>query len=322
MNRIKYLSRWLFRKTKRSKFIIEGWNSKVLHLLSILIPFLLLVSFGIIVFEFGYKSFWSNHPKINFWLTITIACSALLLSTRILMELFIYKKKWVRIFNISGVVFLFFLSFLIIPIKASLNSTSSNLFLFNKIVIYGGVALAFITEISNFLQFIYSRKMNSGILFVGSFAFLILMGSFLLKLPNATYQGISSLDALFTSASAVCVTGLIVVDTATHFTSIGKLIILLLIQLGGLGIMTFAGLLAYAVAGQTSLKTQLAFKDMMSSSRINNVIYFVYQVVIVTFLFELIGAVFIYLSVDDNLFDRHLDKIFFSANRSAELASG
>lgn len=316
MKRIKYLSKWLFRKTKRSRFIVEGWNRKILHILSFIIPFLLLLSFGIVVYEFGFKPFWNNHPKINFWLTLTLAGTAILLSVRILLELFTFKKKWVRIFNITGVLFLFLLSIYIIPVKASLDNTSSNLFLFQKLVIYGGVALAFITEISNFLQFIYSKNINPGILFVGSFAFLILMGAFLLKLPNATYQGISALDALFTSASAVCVTGLIVVDTATHFTPLGQIIILLLIQLGGLGIMTYAGLLAYAIAGHTSFKTQLAFKDMINSRHVNNVMHFVYQVVIVTFVFELIGAVFIYFSLDDKLFDRHLDKIFFSVFHS------
>ncbi len=159
---------------------------------------------------------------------------------------------------------------------------------------------------------IYSKVINPGLLFVGSFAFLILLGGFLLKLPNATYNGISGIDALFTSTSAVCVTGLIVVDTSTHFTSFGHLIILLLIQTGGLGIMTFAGLLAYAVAGHTSFKTQLAFKDMMSSRQVNNIMHFVYQVIFVTILFEVAGAAFIFFSLEDSLFSRHLDKIFFS----------
>lgn len=117
---------------------------------------------------------------------------------------------------------------------------------------------------------------------------------------------------MFTSTSAVCVTGLTVVDTSSHFTPFGHLIILLLIQFGGLGIMTFAGLLAYAVAGHTSFKTQLAFKDMMSSGQINNIMHFVYQVVFVTILFELAGAACIYFSLADSLFTRNLDKIFFS----------
>jgi potassium uptake TrkH family protein len=131
-------------------------------------------------------------------------------------------------------------------------------------------------------------------------------------LPIATYHGISETNAVFTATSAVCVTGLIVVDTATYFTPFGKFIILSLIQLGGLGIMTLAGILAYAVAGQTSFRTQLAFKDMMSSSQINNIMHFVYRVIFVTLLSEILGAIAIYLSVEDNLFENNLDKIFFA----------
>ncbi|MBA2562652.1 MAG: ATPase [Chitinophagaceae bacterium] len=312
MNRIKLLAKWGFRKTKKSKFILEGWNNKILHFLSLIVPALLLICFGIVVYEFGFMPFRSNNNKITFWLKLLLNIVSILLAIRIVLEIFITKKKWVRVFNISGWLFIIFLTLYVIPEKSSLQNTSANYFLFYKLILYAGVVLAFITEISNFLQFIYSKVINPGLLFVGSFAFLILLGGFLLKLPNATYNGISGIDALFTSTSAVCVTGLIVVDTSTHFTPFGHLIILLLIQTGGLGIMTFAGLLAYAVAGHTSFKTQLAFKDMMSSRQVNNIMHFVYQVIFVTILFEVAGAAFIFFSLDDSLFSRHLDKIFFS----------
>ncbi len=91
----------------------------------------------------------------------------------------------------------------------------------------------------------------------GSFLFMIFTGSLLLKLPFATEGGISYIDALFTSTSAVCVTGLIVVDTATAFTGFGKGVILLLIQLGGLGIMTFAALVIWLVRQKISLSDRL-----------------------------------------------------------------
>jgi trk system potassium uptake protein TrkH len=312
MNRIKVFAKWGFIRGKRSRFITEGWNSKILQQLSFIVPSLLFICFGIIVYEFGFKDFWSNHNKVSFWLRLILHVVSALLLARIILELFTRKKFWVRIFNVAGLAFILLLTLYIIPEKTSLQNTTTNYFLLYKLLIYAGVVLAFITELSTFLQFIYSKVLNAGLLFVGSFAFLILLGGFLLKLPNATYHGISALDALFTSASAVCVTGLIVVDTASHFTPFGQLIILLLIQFGGLGIMTFAGLLAYAVAGQTSFKTQLAFKDIMSSRQVNNIMHFVYQVVIVTILFEVAGSVFIYFSLDDALFERHLDKIFFS----------
>ena len=75
------------------------------------------------------------------------------------------------------------------------------------------------------------------------FASIILVGSIILSLPRMTVSGdISYIDALFTSTSAICVTGLIVQDTASYFTDLGKIIILLFIQIGGLGIMTIGSI--------------------------------------------------------------------------------
>jgi Trk-type K+ transport system membrane component len=76
--------------------------------------------------------------------------------------------------------------------------------------------------------------------------------------------------------------------------------------------MTFAGMFAYAVTGASSLKSRLAFRDVLSGKEMSNIMSFVYRVVGVTFLFESIGAVSIYFSVPDELFPRPLDKIFFA----------
>jgi Trk-type K+ transport system membrane component len=131
-------------------------------------------------------------------------------------------------------------------------------------------------------------------------------------LPNSTTHGIHPVDAFFTSASAVCVTGLLVVDTASAFTLTGKVIILLLIQIGGLGIMTFAGLISFLVTGSVSFQNQLALRDMLSSNRMSNVISFISKVVLVTFTFEAIGAFMIYSTVPYGTFKTEGQTIFFS----------
>ena len=95
-------------------------------------------------------------------------------------------------------------------------------------------------------QLNYKRSViNPAQLFIFSYVGIILIGTLLLMLPNATYNGIHFVDALFTSTSAVCVTGLIVVDTSSFFTPFGQSIIMLLIQAGGLGILTFASYFSY-----------------------------------------------------------------------------
>lgn len=90
-------------------------------------------------------------------------------------------------------------------------------------------------------------------------------------LPKATYDGISFIDALFTSTSAVCVTGLIVVDTGSYFTEFWQIIILVLIQIGGLGILTFASYFSYFFKGVSTFENQLALSDITSSKKIGDV---------------------------------------------------
>jgi Trk-type K+ transport system membrane component len=140
-----------------------------------------------------------------------------------------------------------------------------------KIILFFGIAVLFAIEVSEVMRFIYRRGANPALLFVGSFGALIITGGFLLMLPNATMGGIHPLDAFFTSVSAVCVTGLTVVDTATTFTMTGKVIILMLIQAGGIGIVTFAGLISFLVTGSVSLQNQLALRDMVNSNRMSNI---------------------------------------------------
>ena len=95
-----------------------------------------------------------------------------------------------------------------------------------------------------------------------SFAAAILLGALVLMLPFCTTSGrISFIDALFTSTSAICVTGLIVVDTATYFTTAGQLVILLLIQLGGLGVMTFSTMILLAAGRSITISDRILVQE-------------------------------------------------------------
>jgi Trk-type K+ transport system membrane component len=281
----------------------------------VLIPALLAIAIGIVVYDFGFKPFRSNHAEINVWLRVLLDSLVIATGLRLLLDLFKQKKRWVRFLTILGWAFLFLLGFWLLPAKVSADTTTNRFFVL-KVALYAGIVFAFLIELSYMLQFIYRGTVSPALLFVGSFGVLVLLGAFLLKLPNATTVRLSAVDALFTATSAVCVTGLIVVDTATAFTSLGKGIILLLIQVGALGIMTFAGLFAFAVTGASSLKSRLAFRDVMSGKEISNIMSFVYRVVIVTIVFEILGAIGIYFSVPDELFPRQIDKVFFSAFHS------
>jgi trk system potassium uptake protein TrkH len=130
---------------------------------------------------------------------------------------------------------------------------------------------------------------------IASFLVLIIGGAGLLSLPKAsTDERASFVDALFTATSATCVTGLIVRDTGTKFSLMGQLIILFLIQLGGLGIVMFGAVFALLLGQALSLRESVAMQDLLSArtlGRIGNMIAFIF---IGTILIEAIGAVSIF----------------------------
>ncbi len=131
-------------------------------------------------------------------------------------------------------------------------------------------------------------------IFVLSFAGLILAGTaFLYFLPRATHDpgGLSLVDSLFTATSATCVTGLIVVDTGTAFTRLGQSILIILIQLGGLGIMTFAAFIGLAMGKGLGLRERAVMKRSLNLEFIGDMGRLVLFILLVTFGLEAAGAV-------------------------------
>lgn len=126
---------------------------------------------------------------------------------------------------------------------------------------------------------------------ITSFMVLIVSGAALLMFPKASAtENVDFVDALFTATSATCVTGLIVKDTGTDFSLMGQLIILSLIQLGGLGIVVFGAVFALLLRQALSLREQVAMQDLLSArtlGRIGNMIVFIFAG---TFLIEALGA--------------------------------
>ena len=130
---------------------------------------------------------------------------------------------------------------------------------------------------------------------IASFLVLIISGAGLLMLPRSSAgERVSFVDALFTATSATCVTGLIVKNTGEDFSLMGKLIILSLIQLGGLGIVVFGAVFALLLGQALSLRESVAMQDLLSArtlSRIGNMIAFIF---VGTILIEAVGAVSIF----------------------------
>jgi Trk-type K+ transport system membrane component len=155
------------------------------------------------------------------------------------------------------------------------------------------------------------RRLSPGMVFILSFAVLILLGTLLLKTPQATVAGIGWMDALFTATSAVCVTGLITVDSAEVFTRHGQWIILGLIQVGGLGVMTITYFFAFFFAGGVSLRNRIALQDLLSEENLGQIGTVLGVIVGFTLATEIVGAVAIHAALDaGNLLAG--DRVFFS----------
>lgn len=161
----------------------------------------------------------------------------------------------------------------------------------------------------NHLQYIKSSPAR---LFTFSFLFLIVLGTLLLLLPVSTTKGISFVNALFTSTSAVCVTGLIVVDTSSYFTLFGKTVIMLLIQSGGLGVLTFTSYFSYFFKGSSSYENQIAISDIANTNRLGEVFITLKRILVITLLIELFGAVWIFLCLDSLIIPSIGGRIYFS----------
>lgn len=139
---------------------------------------------------------------------------------------------------------------------------------------------------------ISERKFTPVQIIAIGFALTILIGALLLRLPIATKAGIKTpfIDCIFTSTSAVCVTGLVTVDTGTYWSYFGKSVILILIQIGGLGFMSFATLLSLILGKKITLRERLVIRESFNSNSLQGMVKLVRYILIFTFSIEFIGA--------------------------------
>ena len=287
-------------------------NSKVLSFIKIFykIAFWLNLS-GIILFilDFGFNqgSFFQNIIDKSYIAIILSGLSATILRYITHRKQLNTKVLSFDFFSVIVIGYILTIHFLESPLLLMDNGFLQN-FKWIKIA----VILTFVRELS--AQNINYRNinLNPAQLFITSFLGIILICSFLLMLPNATNKPLEYLDALFTATSAVCVTGLAVVDTGTHFTTLGQSIILLFIQLGGLGILTFASYFSYFFKGGSSYSNQLVLSDMTNSNKIGEVFSTFKRILIITFSIEFIGALLIYSSIPKTIIPSFFERVFFS----------
>jgi len=141
-------------------------------------------------------------------------------------------------------------------------------------------------------------RLSPSIQILLGFILIILIGTLLLCLPISHNNGqwFNFVDSLFTATSAVCVTGLTVVDIAATFTLFGQIIILLLIQIGGLGIVALTSLIFLILGKKINFSSRLTIKESLNKETLQGVVSFIKKVIIITFSIELIGALLLLFS--------------------------
>jgi len=264
-----------------------------------------LVSVLLVIYDIGFEQPAGREQTLRSFYMGMLAILAVLLMGR-----YFFSQRWLKLMVWPfDLLFVLFVAGLWVhhaemaTIEVLQDETWMHLFIF----------YIFLRELSG-LKF--SLNLNPAQMFLAGFLTIILLGTLLLMLPNATHTGISPVDALFTSTSAVCVTGLIVVDTGSFFTLTGQIILLVLIQVGGIGIMTFTSYFSYFFKGRVSYESQLILRDVGTTSKVGEVLSTLKKIILFTFAIEAVGALFIFSSLDASVIPAAGNRIFFSVFHS------
>lgn len=277
---------------------------------------LTLLSFSLFILKIGFDLPNRLNLILNSLNTVILVYFCFYTIFRVLVST--EKRKFLNQYKLS-VILVLIVSIDIVVNFFSIDSVSSTSFFignessnsFISAITQGLVFFALFSGQFSFLSKLEVLKLSPYKLFLGSFVALILFGTLLLSLPNSTTQGISLIDALFTATSAVCVTGLVTLDTATDFTRTGQVIILFLIQIGGLGIITLTSFFAYVGGQKARLQNTMIVKELMQSDHLSNINSVLVRVIFTTFFIEIVGALILfgYWGMEDSY---SLNSLFYS----------
>jgi potassium uptake TrkH family protein len=158
------------------------------------------------------------------------------------------------------------------------------------------VAVLILRALGGYLQKLVFSRFPPAQMVVITFASLVLVGTFMLVMPRSsgTDKGIPLIDALFTATSAVCVTGLVVLDTGRDFSLRGQAAILTLIQIGGLGIMTVTAISAILLGRGLGVRERAALRDVLNTGTMGSIVRTLSAILLVTVTTEALGAVLLY----------------------------
>ena len=271
---------------------VQNSKTKILDQLILLVLLLGIIS---LFFEHGSQ----QSPAITFLIEVVdYSIISLFILETVLRFLQAPRKLDFLRYNIFGILFLLVLTTLFVITKISdirLGDQDLKVLSTDIIILRNAfVGLKILGRIKRLNYFIKSITTHPAQTIVTSFLVIIVAGGILLMLPFATHGEMNPLDALFTATSAVCVTGLIVVDTASKFTVYGQIILMILIQIGGLGIMILSYFGAFVIGKRISLEEKLALSYLLNEQDMQKISESIIKIIFVTLTIELIGAVFLF----------------------------
>ncbi len=280
-----------------------GWNDRILQILS-------LTAICLLIYDVGFTDdVHSGGISIiyNFLLVLLAIGYSIRLFSK--SEKYSRARQFVEVFIILSLLLAAAANFGWIFLGDSIRVANLQIksFLVNLLIF-----ILFLIELSRISLVVNTFKIHPALVFIFSFLLVIIIGTGLLSLPNATKEGISFIDALFTSTSAVCVTGLIVLDTSSDFTFLGQFIIMVLFQIGGLGMMTFTSFFGFFFKGSYSLQNQLFLRDYINEDNISTINSTLFKIIFFTLLVEGLAAILIYSAIDKSLFSNAGDGVFFA----------
>ena len=314
---IKFLNKYLLYGSKVFQPIVDAllrWSNRFVFLVSIL--YLLGV-----VFKFGFVLSFEDLNKIEILNRVTWGLFLIDITINVFAS--IYQRRSRERKGLSKVLLVLSIllySTLIPHIFPPEKQIGFFLYAmeFLENTVYRGVLLSALSLIylSTTLVKTLGKRTNPSLILATSFFTIIIIGAALLMLPRCTYDGISWIDSLFISTSAVCVTGLTPIDVSTTFTTPGLVIIILLIQIGGVGVMTLTSFFAMFFMGNTTLYNQLMVSDMVSSKSISSLFSTLLYILGFTLVIEAIGMFFIWNTITGTMGMSFKEELAFSAFHS------
>jgi Trk-type K+ transport system membrane component len=295
-------------RLRRQLFRISEWSDRAIFLVSFVVVGLLIAAYGFYLPE-----------ELEIWIDATVLTVIWLFVVDYALKLSVamaqavtfrsgfflrshFRRRWIHLLLTLSILTqnaLFFNWFGIERLDIFLRSIDYRLLT----QVYLAVTqlylfVGFLAGLAKYSSRFAALKFHPSQSIVLGFLMAILMGAALLTMPKCTVPGKTTglMDALFTATSAVCVTGLTVVDTGSHFTLTGQIVILLLIQIGGIGVITFATFFAMFFSSGVTFRERVLVRDVLNAESFDEAGKTLRQIFFITFFCEIAGAVVLFES--------------------------